>query len=116
MPEQSVKLRITQVGGISGTVPLVALSRSDLNEAEARIMDDVSRQLLQMAEAQAAAAPDAPRAIGADIHGYHVEIEDKDGQIRTLRLPYHRPQSRSVESGDIDSIIARLQQLSPSGR
>jgi len=113
MPEQSVKLRITQVGGISGTVPLVALSRSDLNEAEARIMDDASRQLLQMAEAQSAAVPGA---IGADIHGYHVEIENKDGQIRTLRLPYRRPQSRSVESGDINSIIARLQQLSPSGR
>ena len=52
--------------------------------------------------------------VGADIHGYLVEIEAKTGETHTLKIPYRRRQGSALESTDMIDIIKRLESISPS--
>jgi hypothetical protein len=108
MSDQCTKVRIIQVGGVAGKIPLVDLTRSSLGKEEAQAMDEACQQLLILAGA------DSPTIVGADIPGYDVEIEMTGGDTRTLKIPYRGRAGSATESADINAIVNRLQSLSAS--
>lgn len=113
MSGECAKLRITEVGGLAGNVPRpprVDLTRSGLDEARSRSMDEACRRLLALARA----AP-SPQ-VGADIHGYHVEIEAEDGGTQSFAVPHGGRRDSIPEGTGVDAIIKQLEGLSPPFR
>jgi hypothetical protein len=114
MSDQCTKVRITQTGGFAGNVALVDLARSRLDEVQSQSMDEACQQLLTFAGAHDTAVPNAATKVGADIPSYRVEIEAKNGETRTFKIPYRAPQNSALGSVDINAIIKQLESLSPS--
>ena len=115
MSDQCARVRITETGGFAGNVPRpprVDLTRGSLDEAQSQSMDEACRQLLALAGADRAAAPASSTHRGADLPGFRVEIEVENGETRTFEIPYSGRQG----SADIDAVIRRLENLSPSAQ
>lgn len=119
MPGQCTRVRITEVGGFAGNVPRpprVDIARGGLDETQSRSMDEACRQLFALAGPDPAAAPAPPAQVGADLHGYSVEIETENGETRTFKVPFRGRGGGALGGTGIDAIIKQLESLSPPAR
>ena len=116
MPGQCTRVRITEVGGFAGNVPRpprVDIARGGLDETQSRSMDEACRQLFALAGPDPAAAP---AQVGADLHGYSVEIETENGETRTFKVPFRGRGGGALGGTGIDAVIKQLESLSPPAR
>jgi hypothetical protein len=113
MSDQCAKVRITYGGGFAGIIPRVDLTRSSLDEAGARTMDEACRQLLTLTEAH---APGTPR-LGADMAHYRVEIEGANGEKHSFTIPDNAGRKGgALESSNIGAIVDQLADLARPAR
>jgi len=113
MSDQCARVRVTYGGGFAGAVPRVDLTRSGLDEADARTMDEVCRQLLALTEAHSPRAP----GLGADMAYYRVEMEGANGEKRSFTIPDNAGrEGDALENNNIGAIVDRLANLPRSVR
>ena len=71
---------------------------------------------LRPAQAVAVGALVGPAQVGADLHGYSVEIETENGETRTFKVPFRGRGGGALGGTGIDAVIKQLESLSPPAR
>ena len=102
MSEGCEKVRIVQKGGFAGTVALVEVDRTLLDDAGAKALDEACRELAGMASPAAATAE-----LGADLSSYVVETEAAGGERHSFEVADDAAEGPAMKGG-LQSIIDRL--------